>query len=300
MKEVVAEPYRDIDFSHAKRGPVPQAESGKTHHERYVSDEKIAEIRGEIDQLERREEVRVLYAVESGSRAWGFPSRDSDYDVRFIYARRQDWYLSVDLELRRDVLEVPITDDLDLSGWDLRKALRLFAKSNPPLLEWLSSPVVYVDADGFAERLRGLIPLYHREAAKRLSLPPYGRGKFSGLPCVERLSGSRNTCMFSARFSRCFGWSKEGVRYPMEFSAMYSVLGGQEALVEAIQALVHRKRAGEELDEGPRIPLISAFIESELARLAAYSPQKSTANPSFEPLNQLFRDVLRGGLAQAV
>ena len=100
----------------------------------------------------------VLYACESGSRAWGFASTDSDYDVRFLYLRRPSWYLSIDLEARRDVIERPIDDELDVSGWDLRKALKLFLKSNPPLLEWLGSPIVYREEFPTAERLRALAP----------------------------------------------------------------------------------------------------------------------------------------------
>src|ERR1700739_4004605 len=95
----------------------------------------------ELAQVERDQEVQVLYACESGSRAWGFASRDSDYDARFLYVHPREWYLSV--EDRRDVIERPLEDDLDVSGWELRKALRLLRKSNPPLLEWLKSPVVY-------------------------------------------------------------------------------------------------------------------------------------------------------------
>lgn len=74
--------------------------------------------------------MRILYACESGSRAWGFPSKDSDYDVRFIYVRPVDWYLSI--FDKRDVIEYPISDMLDINGWDLKKALNLFRKSNPP------------------------------------------------------------------------------------------------------------------------------------------------------------------------
>jgi AraC-like DNA-binding protein len=81
------------------------------------------------------------FACESGSRAWGFASQDSDYDVRFMYVHTRDWYLSI--EDRRDVIEEPISEGLDLSGWERRKTLRLLRKSNPPLLEWLKSPVVY-------------------------------------------------------------------------------------------------------------------------------------------------------------
>jgi predicted nucleotidyltransferase len=112
-----------------------------------VIDEAIVEeVRRRLDQVEASEGVRILLAVESGSRAWGFPSRDSDYDVRFVYIHPPEWYLSVDAEFRRDVIERPILDEIDLSGWEIRKALLLFAKSNPPLLEWLASPLVYKDS----------------------------------------------------------------------------------------------------------------------------------------------------------
>jgi len=103
-------------------------------------------------------DVRILYACESGSRAWGFASQDSDYDVRFIYVRKPEWYLSIDLEHKPDVIELPIVDELDVNGWDLRKALQLFRKSTPPLLEWLDSPIVYLENDSAAARLRPLAP----------------------------------------------------------------------------------------------------------------------------------------------
>ncbi len=99
------------------------------------------EILTHLEVIEARESVRVLYACESGSRAWGFPSADSDYDVRFIYLHPRDWYLAIDLERKRDVIESPITDHLDVSGWDLRKALQLLRKFNPPLMEWLGLPI---------------------------------------------------------------------------------------------------------------------------------------------------------------
>src|SRR6478609_457570 len=107
-----------------------------------------------LARLEAEQNVRVLYACESGSRAWGFASRDSDYDVRFLYVHRRDWYLSV--EDRRDVIEKPIAEDLDVSGWELRKALRLLRKSNPPLHEWLKSPIVYCHDPVFAAEFGAL------------------------------------------------------------------------------------------------------------------------------------------------
>ena len=114
----------------------------------------LQEILVRLNAVEKDEGVKILYACESGSRAWGFPSRDSDYDVRFVYVHPAEWYLSIDLEKKRDVIERPITDQIDLNGWDLRKALGLYRKSNPPLLEWLNSPIVYWETYGVAAKLR--------------------------------------------------------------------------------------------------------------------------------------------------
>ena len=104
-----------------------------------------------LDEIERQENVRILLAVESGSRAWGFASEDSDYDVRFIYVRPRNDYLR--LEKFRDVIELPLDGELDINGWDLNKTLRLLRSSNPTLFEWFSSPIVYRETP-FADAFR--------------------------------------------------------------------------------------------------------------------------------------------------
>ena len=116
---------------------------------RDMKEQIIARLR----ELEEKENIKILLAVESGSRAWGFESPDSDYDVRFIYVRNKDDYLC--LEEPRDVIELPIEGDLDINGWDLRKALRLLYKCNPTLSEWLKSPIVYIESE-YADELREL------------------------------------------------------------------------------------------------------------------------------------------------
>ncbi len=115
----------------------------------------------QLNEIEQKHNVRILYACESGSRAWGFASTDSDWDIRFLYIHQPEWYLSIDLESKRDVIELPITDDLDFSGWDLRKRLKLIYKSNPPLIEWLHSPIVYRDEAGLANRLRMMLTQFY-------------------------------------------------------------------------------------------------------------------------------------------
>lgn len=113
------------------------------------------EILESLKEVEQQHNIKVLYACESGSRAWGFPSVDSDYDVRFIYAHDLKWYLALDKQ--SDTINTFLPNDLDLSGWDIRKALEHFAKSNVNLYEWLDSPLVYFDSNNFCTTLKNLI-----------------------------------------------------------------------------------------------------------------------------------------------
>ena len=102
-------------------------------------------IKSKLREIEVRENIKILHCIESGSRAWGFASPDSDYDVRFIYVRPKEFYLRLDKT--RDVIEWQLDDTLDINGWDVSKALQLLYKSNPTLFEWNSSPIVYKTTD---------------------------------------------------------------------------------------------------------------------------------------------------------
>jgi predicted nucleotidyltransferase len=103
------------------------------------------EIEAYLHAIETENDIRIIYACESGSRGWGFASPDSDYDVRFLYVHPLPWYLRV--LPGRDVIELPISEVLDINGWELRKALQLLRKGNATLIEWLDSPIQYrVDA----------------------------------------------------------------------------------------------------------------------------------------------------------
>lgn len=106
----------------------------------------------ELKKIQTTNLVDILYACESGSRAWGFPSPDSDYDVRFIYRHHLAWYIS--LKERDETIEQPVNELLDIGGWDIKKALQLLYKSNAPLLEWIQSPIVYQRNDAFLDDLR--------------------------------------------------------------------------------------------------------------------------------------------------
>lgn len=132
-----------------------------------------------LDEVTAEHGVRLLFAVESGSRAWGFASPDSDWDVRFVYAHPLDWYLKV--MPGRDVIEAMLPGDLDLSGWELRKALFLFAKGNFAFNEWLDSPIVYHAEPGILEALRALVASVFRPTSAMFHYLGIARSAFPAL-----------------------------------------------------------------------------------------------------------------------
>jgi predicted nucleotidyltransferase len=244
------------------------------------------QIQAELRRVERENGVRVLFAVESGSRAWGFASRDSDYDVRFIYAHPGDWYLAV--EDRRDVIEAPISDGLDLAGWDLRKTLRLLRKSNPSLLEWIKSPIVY-QADPTFVLLFGLLAaeFFTKDRNFRHYLH-MAQGNHRAYLQGERVRLKKY--LYVLRPLLACRWIEQGRGpVPMKFDILVDQLVADANLRFHIAVLVARKRAGEELDEAQRIPVLHAFIEAELARLEKIVPA-DTAVPEPEKLNQFLRE----------
>ncbi len=115
-----------------------------------------------LKQIEQKKNIKILYACETGSRAWGFPSPDSDYDIRFLYMHEKDWYLG--LNERKDTIEI-MDGDLDITGWDLRKCLKLLKKSNVPLIERFQSPIVYFEAEKFKTDFKKLIGQYYSPIA---------------------------------------------------------------------------------------------------------------------------------------
>lgn len=246
----------------------------------------VAELLAEVEQTER---VRVCLAVESGSRAWGFASTDSDFDVRFIYVHHPDWYLSI--EDGRDVIERPLTDMIDLSGWDLRKALRLFQKSNPPLLEWLQCPIVYKESSSVPAQLRALLPRFFSPQASFFHYLHMARGNFR-----EYLRGEsvwRKKYLYVLRPLLAMQWIEAGRgAVPIEFRTLLLASNCRPEVRAAIDALILEKAQGQELDEGPRIEEISSFIETELARLEDREIGRREPTGETRELDALFRSAL--------
>lgn len=256
-----------------------------------IAEDMRQRILSKLRDIEADEAVRIVFACESGSRAWGFASQDSDYDVRFIYVHAKPWYLSVNVEDKRDVIERPIVDDLDVNGWDLRKALQLFRKSNPPLMEWLGSPIVYLERSTAAAQMRALGPSFYSTTAAAYHYLHMAQGNFR-----EFLKGPTvklKKYLYVLRPLLAIRWIEAGRGVvPTEFPVLLAQTVEPGPVRAAIATLVKQKAEGAELDQGPRIDAISDYIEAELARLEATPFANTPRLASVGPLDQIFQTVL--------
>lgn len=248
-------------------------------------------IKENLRALAEKENIRILYACESGSRAWGFPSRDSDYDVRFIYIRERDWYLSVDYALRRDVVEQPIDDLLDVNGWDLKKSLLLLKKSNPALIEWINSPIVYGCEGSFRHDFQMLIADYYSPKACFHHYENMATKNYHGY--LKEANVHVKKYFYVLRPLLAMRWIAEdrGV-VPMEFSALVDAVLKDQVVKEEIAALLRKKKAGFEAEYAPGIPVLNAFIESELAALSDLGKDIGENKRAYDEMNSFFLRAL--------
>ena len=250
---------------------------------------QLHDIRAALSQLEVKESVKILFAVESGSRAWGFPSKDSDYDVRFVYVRKPWDYINV--YQRRDVIERPITDVLDISGWDLSKAFGLLRKSNPALMDWLQSPIVYQEAQPHADAFRQL--------AEGAFLPLASCLHYRSIARKHQMRNAKKTqvrlklYLYTLRPCLAALWVIErGTQPPMLFSELVDVYLPHGALRDVVDNLVAIKSGSTEQDSVARLPSLDGFIEESLVRIGNSLPSAIPAM-SKEKCNALFRQMLR-------
>ena len=248
----------------------------------------IAEINEKLDEIERKEGVRILHAVESGSRAWGFASPDSDYDVRFVYARPKEDYLRLDEP--RDVIEWQLDEVLDINGWDLRKALRQFAKGNATLFEWSGSPIVY------------------RTTKEWFRIKEISKQYFSEKAAVYHYYGTANSTLQGYLMG-------ETVRYKKYFYALRPLLAARyietyhtappvlfddllkkelpEDLRQAIDELLEIKKKTTEGEENPHMPVIRDFIMVETERQKEIADSLADDhNKDWMARNKLFAEII--------
>lgn len=241
-----------------------------------------------LHEIEQRENCRILLAVESGSRAWGFASPDSDYDVRFIYARPRDSYLRLDRE--RDVIELPINDLLDINGWDVDKTLKQLHKSNPTVFEWFSSPIVY-QTSPFAEQFK---PVMKRYFSSRSGLWHYLRmaeRNYRDYLCDDMVKAKKY--FYALRPILACRWIlKRQTPPPMLFAElMKSEL--PECLNETVQKLLALKMNAPEVKTIPRIDIVNDYMKRSIAEVKEQI-EKLPEEPArgWDELDQLFLSVL--------
>ena len=250
--------------------------------------EKLAEI-------EKTHNVRILYACESGSRAWGFASPDSDWDVRFIYVHPQDWYLSYNVESKRDVIECPIAEDLDCNGWDLRKALGLFARSNGALVEWLGSPIIYKSIGTTAPALR----IMSDEAADKKALCYHYRhmAKGNAREYINDELVRLKKYLYVIRPLLAIRYILDGDKIPpVLFSDLVNAVCPAEILDE-LNYLLEKKKNTPEVGYGDVLPTLNKFIKDELIKYDAdFSGQGRPTHQGDVSINDRLNNIFRYAL----
>ena len=206
-------------------------------------------ILGELEACEAERNVTVLLAVESGSRCWGFARPDSDYDVRFVYARPRNDYLR--LENVRDTIEWCLEDDLDVVGWDLCKFMRLMRASNPTAFEWLGSPIVYRESHRF-ETVREVAPQCFNPVASAHHY--HGMGKKHDMRYIRNGNTTKKHYLYAVRSLLACKWSiLEQRPVPMAFEELKSAML-EPKMVPVVDDLVESKRSG--LEKGLCEPIL--------------------------------------------
>ena len=248
-------------------------------------------IPAKLKEIEARENIRVIHCVESGSRAWGFASPDSDYDVRFIYVRPIEYYLRLDKT--RDVIEWQLDDTLDINGWDLQKALRLLHSSNPTLFEWNNSPIVYKTTPEWAE-ISAIIGhffqkkagLYHYLSTAKKNYREYLKGD---------MVKPKKYFYVLRPILACRWILEKQTPPPMLFSELADACLDED-LVPAVSDLLRLKMETPEMGLGPRIDVINDYLDAsidEVDQLIQTLPGDERI--TWDELNHIFMDILGVG-----
>jgi len=245
-------------------------------------------IQSELSAIEEREGLTILLAVESGSRAWGFPSPDSDYDVRFLYVRPRNYYLN--LEKRRDVYELPPDELLDINGWDFDKTLRLLHSSNPTLFEWMSSPIIYRKHHAYDELMKNAQEyfmtkpgLYHYLHMADSNYREYLKADMVKL---------KKYFYVLRPILACRHILQNGTPPPMLFQELVK-MQMEESLIPEIEDLLMMKEKTSEMGLAPKRQVLNDYIEESLEVLiAAIDEQPSQQKKPWSSLNEVFLQAL--------
>lgn len=237
-----------------------------------------------LDQIEQDQHCRILLAVESGSRAWGFASPDSDYDVRFIYVRPREAYLR--LEPLRDVIELPVNPVLDINGWDLQKTLRLLHKSNPTVFEWFSSPIVY-RSSSFVQTFQPLMEQYFCAKSGLWHYLSMAKGNYRDYLQGEMVKAKKYFYVLRPILA-CRWILHHGTPPPMRFAELMEQ-ELEEELMDTVKGLLAQKMAAPEVRQIPRIQTLNAYIARSVEEIEAEIQALPPERPKgWEALDRLF------------
>lgn len=250
----------------------------------------LAEIQEKLSEIEEKENVRILLAIESGSRSWGFASPDSDYDVRFIYVRQQEAYLRLDEP--KDMIEWQLDEVLDINGWDLKKALIQFRKGNSTMFEWSNSPVIYKKT---AEWERIYEVAKHYFSVKTSISHYYGTAQSTYLKYLQEEQVKYKKYFYALRpLLSCRYIQEHSCPPPVLFDELMQTDMNME-LKNAILELLEKKKVTDEKELNAQMPVIFEFISSEIAKQKEIiETMKDDRNCDWEALNQLFLSCLKG------
>lgn len=251
----------------------------------------VNRIKKRLTEIEKEHNVEILYAIESGSRAWGFESKDSDYDVRFIYKHKLDWYLTI--FPKKDTMEYPVDGLLDFAGWDISKTLFLMYKSNPVLMEWLQSPIVYINDQKFYTKmcklrdecfsLKKTLFHYHNMTVKTL------KKYFS----KEKVNLKKYFYVLRPLLS-CV-WIKNKKQLPPIVFEELLVGDFDNKFLDEVHKLLEIKRNSNEFDIGERIKVIDDFVVSRMKDIEDYSDNiKYDKKNNRRKVDELFFELLMG------
>ena len=241
-----------------------------------------------LDEIEKRESIKILHCIESGSRAWGFASPDSDYDVRFIYVRPKNFYLRLDRT--DDVIEWQLDDTLDISGWDLKKALILLHKSNPTLFEWNSSPIVYRTTDEW-QKISAVINryfvaksgLYHYLSTAKRNYREYLKGETVKLKKYFYILRPLLACKWILA---------EGTPPPMLFRTLMEKYLNEEIKPD-VEKLLDMKMNTPEIGEVKRFDRVNDYLDrsiDEIDGIIAGLPAEDARD--WDELNKIFLSII--------
>lgn len=237
-----------------------------------------------LDEIEKKENVKILHAVESGSRAWGFASPDSDYDIRFIYVHQKEYYLR--LEDTKDFIDWELDETLDINGWDLNKTLRLFHKSNATLFEWANSPIVYRTTPEWKE-IYDIAEKYF--SSKAVMYHYYGTASSNFHEFLQEDYVKYKKYFYVIRPLLACKWIEEKeCPPPVLFETLMNTMLDSK-MKDVIDELLEIKVTMRESDKGKRIEKLNQYIEDRLVYYKdAVVKRDDDRNTDWNELNSMF------------